>query len=312
MKSVYSALRTAMLSAVFVFFSVSSAKSQNLVNKEGDSILPRKGHWGISLDATKLIKQTRFDFVSATQAINVRYFKDDKTVYRIGARLGFNSYVTREKEVDRAAATSTIIAYPAPKALKTNVWQRNAATYGLSFGIEKRRGNGRLQGIYGAEAGIFLSTLSDKFSYGNALNADPSSPITVSADDAMSSLIFGTANNIDTVPAIQGVQGAARIIERKQTPSVALGARVFLGAEYFFLPKMSIGGEFGWGLNLNYAGRSETTYESVGQSNIQGSTAPSVKRTTVDGGTSNAAQFDTDNGSLIGGATASLRLALYF
>lgn len=75
---------------------------------------------------------------------------------------------------------------------------------------------------------------------------------------------------------------------------------------------MSIGGEFGWGLNLFYAGRSETTYESVGQSNIQGSTAPSVKRTTVDGGTSNAAQFDTDNANMIGGASASLRLSVYF
>lgn len=312
MKNKFNSIGSLFLVFVLSFFFSSPAKAQSPVNKDGDSILPRKGQWGISLDATKLVKQTRFDFVSTTQAINLRYFKDDKTVYRIGARIGFNSYVTREKELDRAAATSTIIAYPAPKALKTNVWQRNAATYGVSFGVEKRRGNARLQGIYGVEGGVFISTLNDKFSYGNALNANPSSPITVSADDAMTSLIFGSANNIDTVPAIQGVQGAARIVERKQTPSVAIGARAFIGAEYFFLPKMSIGGEFGWGLNLFYAGRSETTYESVGQSNIQGSTAPSVKRTTVDGGTSNAAQFDTDNANMIGGASASLRLSVYF
>ncbi len=311
MKNISSLLRPVSF-LIVLLITATRLTAQSPVNKEGDTILPRKGNWGISLDATKLLKQTRFDFVSNTQAINVRYFKDDKTVYRIGARIGFNSYVTREKEIDRAAAASTIIAYPAPRALKTNTWQRNAATYGVSFGIEKRRGSSRLQGIYGVEGALFISTLNDKFSYGNALNANPSGPITVSADDAMTSLIFGSANNIDTMPAIQGVQGAARIAERKQTPAVSLGARAFLGVEYFFLPKMSIGGEFGWGLNLSYAGRSETTYESIGQSNIQGNTAPAVNRTTVDGGTSNSAQLDTDQANMIGGASASLRISLYF
>lgn len=311
MKNTKSVIQILLL-CVFTLCTVNTGSAQSLVNKEGDTILPRKGNWGISLDATKLLRRTQFDFVSSTQAINVRYFKDEKTVYRIGARIGFNSYVTREKEIDRAAAASTIIAYPAPRALKSNTWQRNAATYGVSFGLEKRRGSSRLQGIYGVEGAIFISTLNDKFSYGNVLNANPSSPITVSADDAMSSLNFGSANNIDTVPAIQGVQGAARITERKQTPAVSIGVRAFLGAEYFFLPKMSIGGEFGWGLNLSYAGRSEITYESVGQSNIQGNTAPAVNRTTVDGGTSNSARLDSDNANMIGGASASLRISLYF
>jgi hypothetical protein len=288
------------------------SSAQSLVNKDGDTILPKAKEWSIGLDATKLIKQARFDFVSTTQAITVKYMKDAHTAYRLGARIGVNSYVTKEKEIDRLAQTSTVIAYPAPKALKQNSWQRNASTFGVSFGIEKRRGSTRLQGIYGAEGGIFISTLRDRFSYGNALNANPSSPIIVTSDDAMSSNVFGSANNIDTVPNIQGVQGSARILERKNSAAVSIGARLFIGAEYFFLPKMSIGGEFGWGLSLNYAGRVETKYESIGQSNIQGNTAPSVNRTTIDGGTNNSTFLDTDNGSLIGGASASLRINLYF
>lgn len=286
--------------------------AQTLVSKAGDTILPQAKNWGISLDATALIKQARFDYVSKSQAITVKYFKDPKTVFRIGARIGVNSYVTKEKEIDRLAATSTVIAYPAAKALKQNTWQRNASTFGLSFGIEKRRGNTRLQGIYGAEGSVFISSLTDKFSYGNALNANPSSPVTVTSDDAMSSNIFGSANNIDTVPDIQGVQGFARIIQRKNAAAVSIGARLFIGAEYFFLPKMSIGGEFGWGLALSYAGRTETQYESIGQSNIQGNTAPDVNKTTIDGGTNNSTILDTDNSNMIGGASASLRINLYF
>jgi hypothetical protein len=157
-----------------------------------------------------------------------------------------------------------------------------------------------------------MSTLTDKFTYGNALNANPSTAVTVNSDDAMSSPVFGSANNIDTVPLIQGVQGSARVIKRKVFPSLSLGARVFLGAEYFVLPKMSIGGEFGWGVAFTTQGRTETLLESIGQSNISGNTGRAVKRTTVDGASSNAVHIDSDRSSILGGASASLKLNVYF
>lgn len=301
-----------VVTILFVLLINCLSLAQSITNKEGDTILPRKGNWGIALDATKLIKEARFDFTSSTQAITVKYFKNANTAYRIGARIGMSSYVTKEKEIDRLASTSTVIAYPAAEPLKTNTWQRNTSVYGITFGVEKRRGSGRLVGVYGVEGGVFISTLRDKFSYGNALSADPSNPVVVTSADAMTSNVFGNANNIDTVPAIQGVQGSARIIERKNTPAVTLGARAFIGAEYFFIPRMSIGAEFGWGLTLSYAGRTETQYESIGQSNIQGNTSRLVNRTTIDGGTNNFTVLDTDHGNAIGGASASIRLNIYF
>lgn len=301
-----------LFASLLVALTFINAKSQSVVNKEGDTILPRKGNWGIALDATKLIKDARFDFGSSTQAITVKYFKNANTAYRIGARIGVKSFVTKEKEIDRLASTSTVIAFPAAEPLKTNTWQRSTAVYGITFGIEKRRGSGRLVGVYGIEGGVFISTLTDKFTYGNSLSADPSNPVVVTSADAMSSQYFGAASNIDTVPAIQGVQGSARITLRKNTPAVTIGARGFLGAEYFFIPRMSIGAEFGWGLSLSYAGRTETQYESIGQSNIQGNTSRAVNRTTIDGGTSNFTILDTDQANTIGGASATLRLNIYF
>lgn len=287
--------------------------SQDLTSRDGSPILPQAKDWGISIDATRLIKNASFDFVSTSHAITAKYFKDPQTAYRIGVRLGLNSWTTKAMVPDRVAGTSSVIAYPAATALKENTWKRTTSAIGITFGIEKRRGVSRLQGIYGAEAGIFISGTTDKFTYGNKLNASSSPQIVVDpVFDAMSSPIFGNANNIDTLPRIQGVQGPARITERRNGLSLSFGARVFMGAEYFVLPKMSLGGEFGWGFGVSTTGRSETKLESIGQSNVQGSTGPSVRSTTIDGGVTNHFGLDTDNTNMLGGLSATLRLNLYF
>lgn len=287
--------------------------AQDLTSREGTPILPQAKDWGISLDATRLIKNASFDFVSTSQALTIKYFKTPTTAYRVGVRIGVNSWTTKSMTPDRVAATSTVIAYPSATAMKENTWKRSSTAFGVTFGIEKRRGVARLQGIYGVEGGVFVSSTTDKFTYGNKLNATSSPQQTVSTSgDAMSSPYFGNANNIDTLPQIQGVQGPARVTDRKNGIAFALGARVFMGAEYFVLPKMSLGGEFGWGFALSTTGRSETKLESIGQSNIQGTTGASVRNTTIDGGVSRHFGLDTDNTNIIGGLSATLRLNLYF
>jgi hypothetical protein len=297
--------------SLITIFLCSSMVSQELMSKDGEPVLPQAKDWGIGIDATKLIKNAAFSHIASSQALMGKYFKDAKTAYRVGIRIGVNDWTTKERVTDRLAATNTLIAYPAAEATKQNTWKRTATAFGVSFGLEKRKGNTRLQGFYGAEGAIFISTIRDKFSYGNALSPNPSAPVTVTSDDAMYSDVFGNANNIDTVPPIQGVQGSARVIERKTTPSLSLGARAFIGVEYFIVPKIAIGGEFGWGFMISTVGRTETTLESIGQSN-SGNVVPSAKKTTLDSGTSNAIRVDSDAGSLIGGSTASLRLSFYF
>lgn len=293
---------------------IGTIHAQDLTSKDGEPILPQAKDWGIGIDATRFIKNASFDFVSTAQSISAKYFKDAKTAYRFGVRVGINSWTTKTMVDDKVAAASGVSTFPAAVAMKENTWKRSATAIGLSYGIEKRRGITRLQGIYGAELSVYISTTKDKFSYGNALNPSTSGSgqITVDSTDAMSSPYFGSAGNIDYSPKIQGVQGAARVIERKNGLAFSIGARAFIGAEYFVLPKMSLGGEFGWGFGFSSTGRSETTFESIGQSNSQGAAPPSVKNTTVDGGTSNHFGLDTDNTNLLGGISATLRLNLYF
>src|SRR5688572_25227692 len=113
--------------------------AQPILSKDGRPVLPQKGDWSIGLDGTRLIKLATFNFVSGAQAITGKYMKDSATAYRAGLRVGVNSWTTRNRIVNRAAAsTNTQSAFPAPEPMNDNIWRRNSMMVGLSFGIEKR------------------------------------------------------------------------------------------------------------------------------------------------------------------------------
>jgi hypothetical protein len=82
--------------------------------------------------------------------------------------------------------------------------------------------------------------------------------------------------------------------EDKSGSTFSFEVRGFIGAEYFFAPKMSLSGEFGWGLGLSSTGASESTTTVGGTS------------TTVKGGKSSSFGVDTDN------AGGSINLNFYF
>src|SRR5690606_29560763 len=125
-----------------------------------------------------------------------------------------------------------------------------------------RRGFGRLQGYYGAELGFNLMSNGAKYEYGNALTASTSAvDVNVSGADAL-----GNGSNVVAGGDIDGT-GAAndyRVTEMKSGLGFMIGLRGFIGAEYFVMPRLSIGGEFGWGLVFSSQGASSTTYETEG------------------------------------------------
>jgi hypothetical protein len=296
--------------------------AQDLTSKKGETILPEQGDWSVGIDASPLLNYAgnffgktnsnaspSFNFITKDQTLTGKYFKDAQTAYRVGLRIGLNSQTTRKMVVDRAAVpTST--NYPAAVVMTENSWKRSNNALGLSAGIEKRKGKTRLQGIYGAEAGFYISASKDKFSYGNALIPTGTTPVFVdSIADAMTSSTLGNANNINTKPPIQGVDAnGARIKERKNGITLSIGARAFVGVEYFILPKISLGGEFGWGIGFTRQGKSTTTWESTGAS--AANTSP--KTTTIEGSNQGKFTLDTDNTNSIWGPSGALRLNFYF
>ena len=176
--------------------------------------------------------------------------KDENTAYR--ARFQLNVGTTTEKGISAQS-----VATPDPNNPQFVTDTRKSSNTGilLAFGIEKRRGAGRLQGIYGGEALVGFASTKDKYSYGNAITQQFTSPAT-----------FNFGNNI--------LGGGRRKLEDKFGSKFMAGVRGFVGVEFFFAPKMSIGGEFGYTLALTTAGKGSTTSE------IYDATANGAKSTT--------------------------------
>ena len=233
-------------------------------------ILPEQGDWSVGIDANPFLtyagnffgKTTTnnaptWGFLTSVQTITGKYFAEAQTAYRGSLRIGMNSNTQRAMVTDRAATGQTV--FPNPMAMKENTWKHSTTAFGLSGGLEMRKGKTRLQGYYGGELGIYISNSKDVFTYGNALAPTATPAVVVDPNDA-----FAGASNIDAAAPIQGIVGDARITERKNGSTFSFGIRGFIGAEYFILPKISIGGEFGWGIGLSSTGKTSTTYESIG------------------------------------------------
>ncbi|MBD81280.1 MAG: hypothetical protein CL840_20350 [Crocinitomicaceae bacterium] len=146
--------------------------------------------------------------------------------------------------------------------------------------MEKRRGWGRVQAFYGA--GIFyqLTRSGEAYSYGNALSASNVNPTT-------------TINfNNGSV-----AQVSDRVDYIRNSPTHGIGARLFVGVEYFFASRISIGGEFGWGAMGNIAGDS-----------VEGRTRYTTQEEeyTKNGRTTQSFNLDTDN------LNGAINLMVYF
>lgn len=268
-----------------------TVNAQDLTSKKGEPILPEEGDWGIGIDATPFLNYAgnffgksnnnnapTFNFITSNQTIVGKYFKDATTAYRGAIRLGFGSNSTTGL-VQQDGQSDPNVTVEDKKTVSGN-------GIGLSGGIEFRKGKTRLQGYYGGELGIFIGGGKEKYTYGNAFSSSNTTPTTYN---------FGS-----------NIIGSARATEIKYGSVFQFGLRGFIGAEYFVLPKMSIGGEFGWGLSFRSVGQGQTTTE------FWDSTNGSVKTQTTKTGKSSSFALDTDNNNSVFGPAASLRLNLYF
>lgn len=243
--------KTILLVAASLATIVASAQ---MTSKNGSAILPESGDWSIGIGATSTLNYfgnlmngdndaMAFDWTNGGNVITGKMMKDANTAYRAGIRLGFGS-------------TSSSESNPATGELSKTTLSGSDIT--LSGGIQKYRGKGRVQGIYGAEALINLGGGKTEYEY-------------------------------------NGTPGAGSILTSKDGSTFGLGVRGFIGVEYFFAPKMSLSGEFGWGLALASTGEGETTSAD----GSGGSTSVKTAKSSTFG-------VDTDN------AGGSINLNFYF
>lgn len=224
--------RVLLLAALFAG-TASFAQVTSLKNKKGWEILPQAGDYAISFDATPIL-----DF--ALNAVNVgvdnasyaqhpgyvtgfnqvlvgKYFTSATTAYR--AKVGIN-YMSMKNDVLLGTTPSGSDEYIRTDITKTTNIQ-------LGGGMEWRRGHNRLQGFYGAEALIMLGSPT----------STTESEYNLDIETAVDSLLETTGN-----PRSLGVTSSS---------SFGFQVRGFAGVEYFVLPKISVGAEFGWGIGYN-------------------------------------------------------------
>ena len=251
-----------------------STSAQELTSKKGFPILPEAGDWSISFDAVPFLDfafdKTRImssssassagDALDYSISNNIvgKYMVDANKAYRGRLQLNFSRDSEKEYVAKSGGAAGETVE---------NTTAISSSNIALGGGLQYYRGKGRLRGYYGGEGLLKIgSGPSTTNTFGNALDANSEEPF--------------------------------RIKEVKAGMAFGLGVRGFIGAEYFFAPKMSIGAEFGWGIGFESTGDGETTTETFDGS--------AVKSTTVKSGGSSNFNLGVDN------AGGAINLAIYF
>ncbi len=139
-----------ILAIAFGFMSI-SANSQDLKSKRGESFLPEKGDWSIAFNASGLFQYIGNIFNNSSNiggpyvqgdynwdnAIVLKKYTSATTAYRAIANLEFSNY----KDTSYSESNMNITA---------------------GLGKEWRKGKTRLQGYYGADAYLTLSSYHEK------------------------------------------------------------------------------------------------------------------------------------------------------
>lgn len=209
-----------------------SGEAGQLMSKKGKPVLPVAGEFGVGLNALPFIDMVGelIKINSSSRFVNplsfeapdgqhlfFKYFRNSVTAYRVRFGLAYHND-SESFPVDDDLNLGLILAD-----------ERNESYIIVTTGIgmEKRKGLGRIQGIFGAEINLLYqhgdaANMNHKYTYANAFSSTNQSPSTA---------LF--------------LDGTPRPLFEKTYASIGIGATGFFGLEYFIAPKISLGGEMG-------------------------------------------------------------------
>lgn len=227
-----------------------------MTSKKGTPILPEAGDYAIGFDAANLLNYGgNLLNGSAGNGLNNLNLMQAGTAYGkyfVDANKAYRGML----RIGFGSETQrTVVADLNPSAGAGATVEDEAKTSTMNItiggGIEMRRGAGRLQGVYGPMAFITIGSQNDENTYGNSIEH----------------------------------AGGTRVTEDKQGGTFGFGVGGFAGVEYFFAPKISLGAEIAWTIQIESQANGEQTTETW--------TGTAAETTTVE--TGGKSSFGLDN-----------------
>ncbi len=281
-----------ILSSLSVLFALSITAQP--VSKKGEPFLPEAGEYAIGVDAAPFLfylgnmfspngnQAPGTAFNNPELAISLKIFRRADLANRAKIRLGFMSDTWNGYQPEFSDVATDNVVKDSYNRTVTNIY--------VSYGVEKRKGQTRIQGFYGIEGGVGLATESHKFNYGNAIENNNQVPTRTEYELVFQDPSAETQTNF--------ADNNAFIISHNTGPRFTVGARAFVGAEIFIFPKVSLGLEFGLGAMVAVRGKSKVESESWTIPTGGGSETLVSKITQHGGHTSIGIDTDNTRGSI--------------
>ncbi|HNQ69200.1 MAG TPA: hypothetical protein PKN32_12530 [Bacteroidales bacterium] len=245
---------TILICAIFLSAGL-FAQEVDMLSKRGEPILPEQGELALGIDAMPILgyfgdlfngfnggNNANFGFINGLYNANniyVKYYLEDKVAVRGVLRIGHENWIDREFVTQDQDI-------PDPLVQVTDVNTFNSTNIGIGGDYLMYRGKGRVQGYFGGGAFINYNSWKDSYTYGNPITTQFSSPTW-----------WDFAAGAE-------VSGGERILEQYNNNAFGVTARGVIGVEYFFAPKISIGGEMGLGIMFMQDGGYQTVERWTG------------------------------------------------
>lgn len=240
--------KTVLFTAALVAVSAVSAQTGEITSNRGENWLSQDGDWGLTFDATPMLNYAGNLFNngnnSGVMSLNNLYTSqgarghNDNSVMIGGKKLvDANTAYRAQVRIGFGSHKVTTETASLDPAAAANTMVEDATKKGymaidLGFGLEKRVGSTRVVGVYGGMFNVGFGSSKETREYGNSLE-----------------------------------HTGSRITEVKDGGTFALGLSAFAGVEWFCAPKISLSGEYTWGLAMSSKGYNVTSWDRVSGDN---------------------------------------------
>jgi hypothetical protein len=232
---------------ILALFSINIYAQDEENQKSASDYLPTAGNFGVGVDATPFLNYIGNAF-NGTQnnSLNFgsthlffKYFLSDNSSIRL--KLDLYNSTTFNKNYSRDDAA--FLVDPLTKAQVEDLYTSYSKNNFFSLGYQMYVGENRLRGFFGADLGYGFNSSKVLYQYGNTMNGDNPAPTT--------NLGLGQFNPTER-----------NLLYRSGTTHT-IGFGVFTGAEYYIMPKFSIGLEVGISFRMSSTTQGYRQYETM-------------------------------------------------